>query len=64
MGTTDLTAGVAKFPAAVEVWGGWHGIPDPRHSNVSEGQVDDDKVGGRAELPELHKHQQHYDVAR
>lgn len=60
---THLTTGVAKLPAAVEVWGGWHGVANAGHADVGEGEVDDDEVGGRAQLLELHKHHQHHDVA-
>lgn len=58
-----LTAGVSKLPAAMDVGGRRHGITDPCHPDVGEGQVDDDDVGGGAQLSELHKHQQNYDVA-
>lgn len=60
---THLTTSVAKFPAAMDVWGSWHGIADTSHANVSKSQVDYDEVGGSAELPELHKHEQHHNVA-
>lgn len=60
---THLTTGVAKFPAAVEVWGSWHGVANAGHADVGEGEVDDDEVGGRAQLLELHKHHQDHDVA-
>lgn len=61
---THLTAGVAKLPAAVEVRGGRHGVADAGHADVGEGQVDDDVVGGRAQLLELDKHHEDHDVAR
>lgn len=61
---THLTTGVAKFPAAVEVWGSWHGVANAGHADVGEGEVDDDEVGGRAQLLELHKHHQDHDIAR
>lgn len=63
MRSAHLTSSVAKFPAAVDVRGSRHGIADASHSDVSESQVDDDEVGGSAELLKLHKHQQHHDVA-
>lgn len=62
--STHLTTSVAKFPAAVDVWGSWHGIANASHSNVGKGQVDYNEVGGSTELFELHKHQQHHNVAR
>ena len=61
--SVHLTASVAKLPAAVDVWGSWHGIANASHSDVSEGQVDDDEVGSSTELLKLHKHQQHDNVA-
>lgn len=60
---THLTTSVAKLPAAVDVRGSRHWIADAGHSNVSESQVDDEEVGGRAQLFELDKHQQHHNVA-
>lgn len=63
LSSTHLTTGVAKFPAAVEVWGSWHGVANASHADVSEGKVDDDVVGGRTQLLELDKHQQDHEVA-
>lgn len=54
--STNLATSVSKFPAAVDVWGSWHGIANTSHSYVSKSQVDDYEVGGSAELPELQKH--------
>lgn len=59
----NLTAGVAKLPAAVKVRGSGHGVADAGHADVGEGQVDDDGVGGRTKLLELDKHHQDHHVA-
>lgn len=47
----------------MKVRGRWHGVADAGHANVGEGQVDDDEVGGRAQLLELYEHHQDHDVA-